>query len=259
MPGFRRHLEPGTWNLEPMKLYPAIDLKEGKCVRLFKGDMNASTVYNEDAAAQARRFEAAGFEYLHVVDLDGAVSGKSLNREVVQNIIKAVDMPVQLGGGIRDLNAIEIWLEAGISRVILGTAAVKNPELVKQAARLHPGKIAVGIDARGGMVAVEGWVKASSMKAVDLAKLFEDAGVAAIIYTDIARDGTLEGPNLEETVALAKSISIPVILSGGIGSMEDLRKVKAYESSNIEGIIIGRALYENTIQPFDALALMAEA
>lgn len=239
-----------------MRLYPAIDLKDGQCVRLFKGDMNASTVYNEDAAAQARRFEAAGFEYLHVVDLNGAMSGKAVNRAVVENIINAVTMPVQLGGGIRDRAAVELWLEAGISRVILGTAAVKNPDLVKEVAKAYPGKIAVGIDARGGMVAVEGWVKASSMKATDLAKLFEDAGVAAVIYTDIARDGTLEGPNLAETVALAEAISIPVILSGGIGSMEDLRAAKAHEKSGIEGIIIGRALYENTIQPYDALALM---
>lgn len=239
-----------------MRLYPAIDLKDGQCVRLFKGDMKAATVYNEDAAAQARRFEAAGFDYLHVVDLNGAISGKSVNREVVERILKAVNMPVQLGGGIRDLNAVELWLEAGVSRVILGTAAVKNPDLVRQCARSHPGKIVVGIDARNGMVAVEGWVKASTMKAVDLAKMFEDVGVAAIIYTDIARDGTLEGPNLDETVALAKAVSIPVILSGGIGNMDHLREVKAQAGSGIEGIIIGRALYENTIQPYDALALM---
>ena len=239
-----------------MRLYPAIDLKDGKCVRLFKGDMNASTIYNEDAAAQARRFEAAGFEYLHVVDLNGAVSGKAVNHAVVKNIIAAVNMPVQLGGGIRDRAGVETWLEAGIARVILGTAAVKNPALVKEVAAAHPGKIIVGIDARGGMVAVEGWVKASTMKAVDLAKLFEDAGVAAIIYTDIARDGTLDGPNLEETAALADAISIPVILSGGIGTMQHLAEVKARAHRNIEGIIIGRALYENTIQPYDALALM---
>jgi phosphoribosylformimino-5-aminoimidazole carboxamide ribotide isomerase len=239
-----------------MKLYPAIDLKDGQCVRLFKGDMKAATIYHEDPAAQARRFEAAGFEYLHVVDLNGAVSGSPINRAVVEKVLKAVNMPVQLGGGIRDRATVDSWLEAGISRVILGTAAVKNPALVKEVARAYPGRVAVGIDARGGMVAVEGWVKASTMKAVDLAKLFEDAGVAAIIYTDIARDGTLEGPNLAETVALAKAISIPVILSGGIGSMADLAAVKVEEASGIEGIIIGRALYENTIQPYDALALM---
>ncbi|MES2984488.1 MAG: 1-(5-phosphoribosyl)-5-[(5-phosphoribosylamino)methylideneamino]imidazole-4-carboxamide isomerase [Pseudomonadota bacterium] len=241
-----------------MKLYPAIDLKDGNCVRLFRGDMKAATVYHEDPSAQARRFEAAGFDYLHVVDLNGAVSGATVNRPVVERILKAVTMPVQLGGGIRDRANVETWLEAGVSRVILGTAAVKNPALVREVARAHPGKIAVGIDARGGMVAVEGWVKASTMRAVDLALLFEDAGVSAIIYTDIARDGTLEGPNLDETVALAKAISIPVILSGGIGSMDDLRAVKAQAASGIEGIIIGRALYENTIQPYDALALMAE-
>lgn len=239
-----------------MRLYPAIDLKDGKCVRLFKGDMNASTIYNDDAAAQARRFEAAGFEYLHVVDLNGAVSGSAVNREVVTRILGAVTIPVQLGGGIRDRASVESWLEAGVSRVILGTAAVKNPALVKEVAKAYPDKIAVGIDARDGMVAVEGWVKASTMKAIDLAKLFEYAGVAAIIYTDIARDGTLKGPNLEETVALAQAISIPVILSGGIGTIDDLREAKAQAESGIEGIIIGRALYENTIQPYDALALM---
>jgi phosphoribosylformimino-5-aminoimidazole carboxamide ribotide isomerase len=239
-----------------MRLYPAIDLKDGQCVRLFKGDMNASTVYNEDAAAQARRFEAAGFEYLHVVDLNGAISGASVNRAVVERILQSVAMPVQLGGGIRTRADVDGWLEAGIRRVILGTAAVKNPEFVKEVAKAYPNQIAVGIDARGGMVAVEGWVKASTMRAVDLAKLFEDAGVAAIIYTDIARDGTLEGPNLDETAALAEAIRIPVILSGGIGTMEHLRAVKARAGSGIEGIIIGRALYENTIQPYDALALM---
>jgi phosphoribosylformimino-5-aminoimidazole carboxamide ribotide isomerase len=230
-----------------MRLYPAIDLKDGQCVRLFKGDMNASTVYNEDAAAQARRFEAAGFEYLHVVDLNGAISGASVNRAVVERILQSVAMPVQLGGGIRTRADVDGWLEAGIRRVILGTAAVKNPEFVKEVAKAYPNQIAVGIDARGGMVAVEGWVKASTMRAVDLAKLFEDAGVAAIIYTDIARDGTLEGPNLDETAALAEAIRIPVILSGGIGTMEHLRAVKARAGSGIEGIII---------EPYDALALM---
>lgn len=242
-----------------MRLYPAIDLKEGKCVRLFKGDMKAATIYNDDAAAQARRFEAAGFDYLHVVDLNGAVSGAAINRPVVKNILAAVEMPVQLGGGIRTLEDIKAWLDAGVSRVILGTIAVRDPELVKQAAKLYPGQIVVGIDARGGMVAVEGWVKASTMKAVDLAKLFEDAGVAAIVYTDIARDGTLEGPNLDETATLAEAISIPVILSGGIGTMADLVATKARAASGIEGIIIGRALYENTITPHEALALMRGA
>ncbi len=239
-----------------MRLYPAIDLKDGQCVRLFKGDMNASTVYNEDAPAQARRFEAAGFEYLHVVDLNGAVSGASVNRDVVERILKSVAVPVQLGGGIRTRADVDDWLQAGITRVILGTAAVKDPQFVKEVAKAYSGRIVVGIDARGGMVAVEGWVKASTMRAVDLAKLFEDAGVAAIIYTDIARDGTLEGPNLDETAALAEAITIPVILSGGIGTLQHLAEVKARAHRNIEGIIIGRALYENTIQPYDALALM---
>lgn len=239
-----------------MNLYPAIDLKDGKCVRLFRGDMDAATVYNDEPAAQARRFEAAGFQYLHVVDLNGAISGASVNRDAVERILRAVEMPVQLGGGIRDRKAVETWLEAGIRRVILGTAAVKNPVLVKEVAPAYPGCIAVGIDAKGGMVAVEGWVQASAIKAIDLARLFEDAGVAAIIYTDIARDGTLEGPNIEETVALAEAVKIPVILSGGIGSLEDLRRVKARAASGIEGIIIGRALYENAIQPYEALSLM---
>lgn len=239
-----------------MRLYPAIDLKDGQCVRLFKGDMKAATIYNEDPSAQARRFEAAGFEYLHVVDLNGAVSGSLTNRPAVEKILKQVHMPVQLGGGIRTRASVEGWLEAGIARVILGTIAVKDPAFVKEVAKAFPGKIAVGIDARGGKVATEGWVKTSTTRAVDLAKLFEDAGVAAIIYTDIARDGTLEGPNLEETAALAEAISIPVILSGGIAKLDDLKAVKAREASGIEGIIIGRALYENTILPYDALALM---
>lgn len=240
-----------------MMLYPAIDLKDGVCVRLFRGNMDAATVYNDDAAAQARRFEAVGFQHLHVVDLNGAVSGSSVNRQAVERILKAVTIPVQLGGGIRDRAAVEGWLEAGISRVILGTAAVKNPQLVKEVARAHPGKIAVGIDAKKGMVAVEGWVESSTLPALKLAKMFEDVGIAALIYTDIARDGTLEGPNLDETAALAEAISMPVILSGGISSIEDLKAVKAREDSGIDGIIIGRALYENTIQPFEALALMA--
>lgn len=239
-----------------MKLYPAIDLKDGQCVRLFKGDMNAATVYNADAAAQAKLFEDAGFDALHVVDLNGAVSGALINHDVVKRIIAAVDIPVQLGGGIRTAESVDQWLETGISRVILGTVAVRDPALVKQVAKAHPGKIVVGIDAREGMVAVEGWVEASTLKAVDLARMFEDAGVAAIIYTDIARDGTLGGPNLDETAALAEAISIPVILSGGIATLSDLAAVKARAASGIEGIIIGRALYENTILPHEALTLM---
>ena len=242
-----------------MRLYPAIDLKDGKCVRLFKGDMDAATIYNDDAGAQAKAFQDAGFDYLHVVDLNGAVSGSLVNQPVVKKILSSVNIPVQLGGGIRERAQVEAWLNAGISRVILGTVAVKNPALVKDVARDFPGKIVVGIDAREGMVAVEGWVQASTMKAVDLARLFEDAGVAAIVYTDIARDGTLQGPNLDETAALAEAISIPVILSGGIANIGDLQATKARASSGIEGIIMGRALYEKTIDAADAIALMRSA
>ncbi|MFM9890157.1 MAG: 1-(5-phosphoribosyl)-5-[(5-phosphoribosylamino)methylideneamino]imidazole-4-carboxamide isomerase [Rickettsiales bacterium] len=242
-----------------MRLYPAIDLKDGACVRLLKGDMNAATIYNPDPAAQARAFAEVGFDYLHVVDLNGAVSGARVNRPAVEAILSSTNVPVQLGGGIRDYAAIEAWLEAGITRVILGTAALKDPNLVKQAARDYPGRIVVGIDARGGMVATEGWVDTSEVRAVDLAKLFEDAGVAAIIYTDIARDGTLSGPNLDETAALAAAISIPVILSGGIGSMADLQAVKTRAAPGIEGIILGRALYEKTVDAHEALALMGRA
>ncbi len=234
-----------------MRLYPAIDLKDGKCVRLLKGDMAAATIYNDDAAAQAQIFERMGFDYIHVVDLNGAVSGDSVNHEAVSNIVKSVKVPVQLGGGIRNADAVKRWLDAGLERVILGTIALKYPGLVKEVAAAYPGKIVVGIDARGGMVATEGWVDTSTTKAVDLARHFEDAGVAAIVYTDIARDGTLAGPNLTETAALAEAVSIPVILSGGIAKLSDVQAVKAH--GTIEGIIIGRALYEKTLDPKQAL------
>lgn len=234
-----------------MRLYPAIDLKDGKCVRLLKGDMAAATIYNDDAAAQAAQFETMGFDYIHVVDLNGAVSGDSVNHAAVASIIKTVKVPVQLGGGIRNADAVKRWLDAGLRRVILGTIAVKYPALVKEVAAAYPGQIVVGIDARGGMVATEGWVDTSDIPALDLAKRFEDAGVAGIIYTDIARDGTLAGPNLKETVALAEGVSIPVILSGGIAKLNDVKAVKA--SGKIEGIIIGRALYEKTLDPTAAL------
>lgn len=242
--------------MSSIRLYPAIDLKNGKCVRLMKGDMNAAKVYNESAAAQAKEFVKAGFDYLHVVDLDGAVSGSSVNHEAVKEILASVTIPVQLGGGLRDRAAVERWLAAGVSRVVLGTAAVKNPAFVNEVARDFPGKIAVSIDARGDRVAVEGWVEASTMKVVDLAKKFEYAGVSAIIYTDISRDGTMEGPNLEETAALAEAVAIPVILSGGVGTMKDLKAIKARASRGIEGVILGRALYENAITPKEALKLM---
>lgn len=240
-----------------MMLYPAIDLKGGKCVRLLKGDMNKATVYGENPAAQAKAFEDAGFKYLHVVDLDGAVDGQLVNKSAVENILKTITIPMQFGGGIRSRETAELWLNAGITRIILGTVALKNPELVKVLARDYPNRIVVGIDARNGMVAVEGWVEDSTMRAVDLAKQFEDAGVAAIIYTDIARDGTLAGPNTAETAALGKAVSIPVILSGGIGKLADIENVKRDGRDAIEGIIMGRALYENTLDPREALALAA--
>lgn len=242
-----------------MQLYPAIDLKDGQCVRLLKGDMAKATVYNSDPAAQAAAFEAMGFQYLHVVDLNGAVSGDLVNKPAVESILKQVKIPVQLGGGIRTMEGIDSWIDAGISRVILGTIAVKYPALVKEAAKAYPGKIAVGIDAKGGMVATHGWVETSTVRAVDLAKQFEDAGVSAIIYTDIARDGTLGGPNLEETAALAEAVSIPVILSGGMSTLRDIAAVNAKKDSGIEGIILGRALYEKTIDPKAALQLVGAA
>lgn len=242
-----------------MRLYPAIDLKDGQVVRLLKGDMAAATLYHTDPVAQARLFVDDGFDYLHVVDLNGAVSGATVNRPVVESIIQRAKVPVQLGGGIRDRAGVEAWLEVGVARVILGTVALKNPELVKEVARAHPGRIAVGIDAKAGMVATEGWVKTSTTRAVDLAQRFEDAGVAAIIYTDIARDGTLTGPNVEETATLAEAISIPVILSGGMSTLRDIAEVNARRDSGIDGIILGRALYEKTIDAKAALALVGAA
>lgn len=242
-----------------MQLYPAIDLKDGQCVRLLKGDMAKATVYNNDPAAQAGAFETMGFHYLHVVDLNGAVSGDLVNKPAVESILKQVKIPVQLGGGIRTMEGIDSWIDAGISRVILGTIAVKYPALVKEAAKAYPGKIAVGIDAKGGMVATHGWVETSTVRAVDLAKQFEDAGVSAIIYTDIARDGTLSGPNIDETAELARAVSIPVILSGGMSTLRDIAAVNAKKDSGIEGIILGRALYEKTIDPKAALQLVGAA
>jgi phosphoribosylformimino-5-aminoimidazole carboxamide ribotide isomerase len=238
-----------------MILFPAIDLKGGRVVRLVRGDMDSATVFNDDPVAQAKAFEAQGFEWLHMVDLDGAVTGRAMNAEAVKKILFASALPVQLGGGIRDREAIAEWLEAGVRRVILGTIAVKDPALVKEVAKTHAGRIAVGIDARHGQVAVEGWAKSTHTTAIDLAKRFEDTGVAAIIYTDIARDGTGTGLNLEETAALASAVKIPVVASGGLGSLDDLRALKALAHPNIAGTIVGRALYDGSIDSAAALAL----
>jgi phosphoribosylformimino-5-aminoimidazole carboxamide ribotide isomerase len=243
-----------------LTLYPAIDLKDGACVRLRRGAMDDATVYSADPAAQARAWQEAGFEWLHVVDLNGAFAGASRNAPAVAAILSAATVPVQLGGGIRDMAAIESWLEAGISRIILGSAAAKNPALVRAACAAFPGRIAVGIDARDGYVAIEGWAETSELRALDLALRFEDAGAAAIIYTDIGRDGMLSGLNLEQTLDLAFQISTPVIASGGVGALPDLAALKAAaDAANgiVEGVIVGRALYDGRIVPADALALLA--
>jgi len=236
-------------------LFPAIDLKDGQCVRLKRGLMDEATVFNADPAAQAREFADQGFEWLHCVDLNGAFDGRSTNADAIKSIRGAIKLPIQLGGGIRDMAGIEGWLAAGISRIILGTAALKNPALVKDAARAHPGKIAVGIDAKDGKVAVEGWAETSQLDVADLAKRFEDAGVAAIIFTDIARDGMLQGVNVEATAALARQIRIPVIASGGVGGIGDIERLKAARELNILGVVIGRALYDGRIDPAAAIRL----
>ncbi|MDR6829535.1 1-(5-phosphoribosyl)-5-[(5-phosphoribosylamino)methylideneamino]imidazole-4-carboxamide isomerase [Bosea sp. 47.2.35] len=242
-----------------MILFPAIDLKEGRCVRLKQGDMAQATIFNDDPAAQAADFEAQGFQWLHVVDLDGAFAGKPMNAAAVEAILKRVAFPVQLGGGIRDMKTVAGWLEKGIRRVIIGTAAVRDPGFVREAAKAFPGQVAVGIDARDGFVAVEGWAETSSLAAADLGKRFEDAGVAAIIYTDIARDGMLEGINWEGTIALAQAVSIPVIASGGLASMADIERLCAPEAAILEGAITGRALYDGRIDPAAALKRLAAA
>ncbi len=234
-------------------VYPAIDLKDGNCVRLFKGDMDAVTIFSDNPAAQAKEFEDAGCTWLHLVDLNGAFAGAPVNAAAVEAILAAVKIPVQLGGGIRDIATMERWLDAGISRLILGTLAVKNPTLVKEACRLFPGKIAVGIDAKGGMVAVEGWAEASEVEVSELAVQFEDAGVAAIIHTDIDRDGTLTGVNAEASSALAKAVSIPVIASGGVKDIDDITRVKA--AGNLEGVVTGRAIYDGRLDLKAALEL----
>jgi phosphoribosylformimino-5-aminoimidazole carboxamide ribotide isomerase len=239
-----------------MILFPAIDLKDGQAVRLKLGDMAQATVFNTDPAAQARTFETQGFEYLHVVDLDGAFAGESRNGEAVEGILRTVKMPVQLGGGIRTLVHIEAWLGKGLSRVILGTVALRDPELVKAAARAFPGRIAVGIDARGGKVAVEGWAETSELDVIELARRFEGAGVAAIVYTDIDRDGVLSGINWDGTLNLARAVTIPVIASGGLASMADIERLSRPECQILEGAISGRALYDGRIDPRAALALL---
>lgn len=237
-----------------MILYPAIDLKDGACVRLLRGDMEAATVFGTDPAAQARAFADAGAEWLHLVDLNGAFAGRPVNGEAVEAILSAVSVPVQLGGGIRDRAGIEAWLDKGIARVILGTVAVEEPDLVREAAAAHPGRIAVGIDARGGRVATRGWADQTELDATDLARRFEDAGVAAIIYTDIDRDGAMGGPNIAATEALARAVAIPVIASGGVSRMADLTALAAI--GVIAGAISGRALYDGAIDLTEALRLL---
>ena len=239
-----------------MNLYPAIDLKDGNCVRLLRGEMDAATVFNTDPADQALAFKNAGFERLHLVDLNGAFAGKPVNAKAVEKILGVTGVPTQLGGGIRDLATIEMWLSKGLSRVILGTIALRDPELVKAACKEFPGAIAVGIDARGGMVAVEGWAETSETSALDLARKFEDARVEVIIYTDIDRDGALQGVNVEATRDLAAAISIPVIASGGVASIVDIEKLLAVKESGIEGVIIGRALYDGRSDPAAARELV---
>jgi phosphoribosylformimino-5-aminoimidazole carboxamide ribotide isomerase len=241
--------------MSALTLYPAIDIKDGQCVRLKRGEMDEATVYSTDPATQARAWQEAGFSWLHVVDLNGAFAGRAVNADAMAAILAAARVPVQMGGGIRDMEGVERWLQAGARRVILGSAAVKTPELVRSACRTFPGRVAVGIDARDGFVAVEGWAETSAVAALDLALRFEDSGVAAIIYTDIARDGMLTGVNLEQTVALATRVRTPVIASGGLGSLADIVALRAAAAgTRIEGAIIGRALYDGRIDPAAALA-----
>jgi phosphoribosylformimino-5-aminoimidazole carboxamide ribotide isomerase len=243
----------------PVILFPAIDLKDGQCVRLVRGDMAQATVFNDDPSAQARAFADQGFDHLHVVDLDGAFAGKPMNAEAVERMLAAVSIPIQLGGGIRDMKVVRAWLEKGVSRVIIGTAAVQDPGFVKEAARLFPGRVAVGVDARDGRVAVDGWAKTSDLSALEIGWRFEDAGVAAIIYTDIARDGVLKGLNIEATLALAEAVSIPVIASGGLASIEDVARLTSPDCARLAGAIVGRALYDGRLDPAQALALVRAA
>jgi phosphoribosylformimino-5-aminoimidazole carboxamide ribotide isomerase len=243
--------------MEAVILFPAIDLKNGQCVRLEQGDMARATVFSLDPVAQARAFAAQGFEYLHVVDLDGAFAGKPMNAHAVE--AKAVTMPLQLGGGIRDLQTVEAWLAKGVARVIIGTAAVRDPDLVKAAAKQFPGRVAVGLDARDNKVAVEGWAETSQVTALEIAQRFEDAGVAAIIFTDIARDGLLKGLNLDATIALAERISMPVIASGGFASIDDVKALLTQRARKLAGAIVGRALYDGRLDAAAALELIRNA
>jgi phosphoribosylformimino-5-aminoimidazole carboxamide ribotide isomerase len=240
-------------------LFPAIDLKNGEAVRLEQGDMARATVFNRDSAAQAHAFEQQGFEYLHIVDLDGAFAGKPVNAQAVERILAAVKIPLQLGGGIRDRASIDAWLGKGVARVIIGTAAVRDPALVREAARAYPGHVAVGLDARDGKVAIEGWAATSELTALELAKRFEDAGVAAIIYTDVARDGMLKGLNIEATIALADRVALPVIASGGLASLDDVRALVTPRARKLAGAIAGRALYDGRLDAAAALAVLRAA
>jgi phosphoribosylformimino-5-aminoimidazole carboxamide ribotide isomerase len=242
-----------------MILFPAIDLKDGVCVRLEQGDMARATVFSRDPAAQAHSFEEAGFRHLHVVDLDGAFAGKPTNAAAIDRILETVGLCVQLGGGIRDMATIEGWLDKGVDRVIIGTAAVRDPALVKEAAKKFPKRVAVGLDARDGKVAVEGWAETSELTALEIARRFEDAGVSAIVYTDIARDGLLKGLNLDATIALAEAISVPVIASGGLASIEDVRQLLEPRAKKLQGAIAGRALYDGRLDPAEALAMIRAA
>ena len=239
-----------------MILFPAIDLKDGRCVRLVQGDMTQATIFNDNPAEQALTFERQGFEYLHLVDLDGAFAGKPVNADAVKAILDVVSIPVQLGGGIRDLRTVEHWLEKGVERAIIGTAAVRDPDLVREAARLYPGRMAVGIDARNGQVAIEGWAKTAQISAIDLGRRFEDAGVAAIIYTDISRDGVMKGLNIEATLALANATKIAVIASGGLASLADIQRLLEPDCASLAGAIVGRALYDGRLHPAEALELI---
>jgi phosphoribosylformimino-5-aminoimidazole carboxamide ribotide isomerase len=240
-------------------LFPAIDLKNGEAVRLQQGDMARATVFNRDPAAQAKAFERQGFEFLHIVDLDGAFAGRPINAAAVEGILDMVKIPVQLGGGIRDRATIEGWLGRGVTRVIIGTAAVRNPALVKEAARAFPGRVAVGLDARDGKVAVQGWAETSELSAFDIAQRFEDAGVAAVVYTDVTRDGMLKGLNIDATIALADAVSIPVVASGGLASLDDVRALLAPRAQKLAGAIAGRALYDGRLDAAAALALLRSA